>query len=169
MRTKSSGDPGVPDAHSPWNEVVPLLFMGGHFCAGPDGIRAAVVVGNEFDLVISLYARAGHGPAPGVEHRYGEIPDDPLTGSQIGLVCDLAGLATDSVRDGRRVLVRCHSGYNRSGLVAGQALISMGYTADDAISLIRDRRSEWALNNTLFVDYLKTGLDIARLLTGLGA
>jgi protein-tyrosine phosphatase len=67
------------------------------------------------------------------------------------------------------VLVRCHSGYNRSGLVIGQALITMGYTAADAIALIRDRRSKQALNNALFVDYLTAGLDVARLLTGLEA
>jgi hypothetical protein len=35
--------------------------------------------------------------------------------------------------------------------------------------LIRDRRSKWALNNALFVNYLTTGLDVARLLTGLDA
>ncbi|MGP4023088.1 hypothetical protein [Actinomadura sp. 3N407] len=32
---------------------------------------------------------------------------------------------------------------------------------------VRYRRSKWALNNHLFVDYLTTGLEVARLLTGL--
>lgn len=143
--------------------------MGGHFYLDRAGIRAAVVVGNEFDLVISLYRREGHGPGDGAEHRYADIPDDPLTAPQLETVCDMAELALASVLDGRRVLVRCRSGYNRSGLVIGQALISAGYPPADAISLIRDRRSEWALNNTLFVSYLTTGLDVARLLTELDA
>ena len=62
MRTKWPKDSGVPGAHSAWNEIVPRLFVGGHFYVNPAGTRAAVVVGNEFDLVISLYSRAGHGP-----------------------------------------------------------------------------------------------------------
>ncbi|MBE1532023.1 protein-tyrosine phosphatase family protein [Actinomadura algeriensis] len=73
------------------------------------------------------------------------------------------------VGNGRRVLVRCHSGYNRSGLVVAQALVHLGYSVEDAIFLVRFRRSKWALNNSLFVDYLTTGLDVARLLTGLEA
>lgn len=76
-------------------------------------------------------------------------------------------MAVAAVRQGRRVLVRCHSGYNRSGLVIVQSLITMGYTAEDAVFLIRYRRSKWALNNQVFVDYLTTGLDVARLLVGL--
>jgi hypothetical protein len=169
MRTKPPKDRGTPYPRSPWNEIIPLLFMGGHYHEDPYGIRAPVIVRNEFDLVISLYTRDGHGPSDGVEHRCAEIPDDPLTEPQLDMVCGMAALAADSVRDGRRVLVRCHRGYNRSGLVVAQALITMGYTADDAIALIRARRSKRALNNALFVDYLTTGLDIARLLTGLEA
>jgi hypothetical protein len=169
VRTKWPKDEGVPDPRSPWDEIIPLLFMGGHYYKDRHGIRTAVVVGNEFDLVISLYARDGYGPSSGVEHRRAEIPDKPLTEPQLGMVCDMAELAADSIRDGLRVLVRCHSGYNRSGLVIGQALIIMGYTAADAIALIRDRRSKQALNNALFVDYLTAGLDVARLLTGLEA
>jgi protein-tyrosine phosphatase len=169
MRTKSPKGGGASDPRSPWDEIIPLLFMGGHYYRDAHGIRTAVVVGNEFDLVISLYTRDGHGPSDGVEHRCAEIPDDPLTEPQLTMVCDMAELAADSVQAGRRVLVRCHTGYNRSGLVVGQALVSMGYTADDAIALIRARRSKRALNNALFVDYLTTGLDVARLLIGLEA
>lgn len=71
--------------------------------------------------------------------------------------------------DGRRVLIRCHSGYDRSGLVVAQALTIMGHSTDDAIFLIRYRRSKWAPNNPLFVDHLNAGLDVARLLTELDA
>ncbi|WP_218009877.1 hypothetical protein [Actinomadura kijaniata] len=38
---------------------------------------------------------------------------------------------------------------------------------EDAIFLVRYRRSRWALNNQLFVDYLTTGLGVAELLVGL--
>jgi hypothetical protein len=164
MRTK---DRGTPDASSPWDEIVPLLWMGGHYYQDPAGIRKPVVVGGEFDLVISLFARDGHGPDAGVEHRCAEIPDGPLTAGQLEVVCAMAELAAVAARGGRRVLVRCQSGYNRSGLVIAQALINMGHSTDRAIFLIRYHRSKWALNNTLFVAYLNTGLDVARLLTDL--
>ncbi len=141
--------------------------MGGHFYQDMASQRAAVVVRDEFDLVISLYSRNGHGPGSGTEHRIADIPDHVLTAAQIEMVCELAEVAVGSVRRGRRVLVRCHSGYNRSGLVVGQALITMGYPAADAIAVIRGRRSDRALNNPLFVEYLTTGLDVARLLAGL--
>ncbi|MEU6586128.1 hypothetical protein [Nocardia sp. NPDC046763] len=126
-----------------------------------------VVVTNEFDVVISLYSRAGHGPDPGVQHHIAHMPDGPLTSDQLADVSRLADIAWAAVIDGKRVLVRCHAGYNRSGLVTAQALHHLGYSIDDAIFLVRYRRSKYALNNPTFVDYLTTGVDIARLLTGL--
>ncbi|MER5560338.1 hypothetical protein ABT071_17200 [Streptomyces sp. NPDC002506] len=49
----------------------------------------------------------------------------------------------------------------------GQTLIELGYAPTAAIDLIRQHRSPWALNNRTFEEYLTTGLDIARFLTGL--
>jgi protein-tyrosine phosphatase len=63
--------------------------------------------------------------------------------------------------------VRCQYGYNRSGLVIAQTLMELGMDAVSAIDLIRRRRSPWALHNLIFEQYLRTGLDIAALLTGL--
>jgi hypothetical protein len=164
VRTKGRG---APDANSPWDEIATRLWMGGHFYRDRAGARQPATVGAEFDLVISLYQHDGHGPSPHIEQHYVETPDGPLSPDQIESICQVANRVTKAVSDGRRVLVRCHSGYNRSGLVVAQALINMGYSTEDAIFLIRYRRSKWALNNPLFVDYLNTGLDIAKLLTGL--
>ncbi|MFG1997851.1 hypothetical protein ACGFNU_01735 [Spirillospora sp. NPDC048911] len=159
----------TPDADAPWDEIVPGLWMGGHVYRDAAGVRARAVVAAEFDLVLSLYRRDGHGPDVGVVQHCVEVPDGPLVPEQIEAVCGLADTAAEAVRDGRRVLVRCHSGYNRSGLVIVQTLVNLGYSTEDAIFLVRYRRSKWALNNPLFVDYLTSGLDVARLLTGLGA
>ena len=76
-------------------------------------------------------------------------------------------LAAEAVLNDRTVLVRCHSGYNRYGLVVAQTLIELGQDATSAIALIRQRRSPWALNNSTFEQYLTTGLDVAYLLAGL--
>ena len=141
--------------------------MGGHFWADPDGHVQSAVAGTEFDLVISLITRTGHGPDPGVHHLISEIPDSPLTAEQLHSVQQLAVTAAQAVRNEHTVLVRCHSGYNRSGLLVAQTLIELGQDATTAIALIRHKRSPWALNNPIFEQYLTAGLHTARLLTGL--
>ncbi|MFE2542673.1 protein-tyrosine phosphatase family protein [Actinacidiphila glaucinigra] len=166
MRTRQK-DRDVPGPEAAWSEVAPGLWMGGHYWTDPRGELQAAVVGGEFDLVVSLFTRSGHGPAPGVEHIVAEIPDGPLSPGQIEAVQRLARTVAGAVRDGRRTLVRCHSGYNRSGLVVAQALVESGHEVGAAVALVRERRSPWALNNGTFVEYLTAGLDVARLLTGL--
>jgi hypothetical protein len=153
---------------SPWNEITPQLWMGGHDWVDAVGRRRPAVVTDQFEVVISLYVRAGHGPAAGVEHHVAEIPDAPLNAGQLDSVRRLAVTAADAVRTGRTTLVRCHAGLNRSGLVVAQALVELGRPCADAIALIRQRRSPSALNNDVFVTYLATGLEIAGLLTELG-
>jgi protein-tyrosine phosphatase len=91
----------------------------------------------------------------------------PLTPAQLSDVSELAEITAAGIRAGRTVLVRCHHGLNRSGLVVAQAPGHLGYRVDDAIFLIRYRHSKWALNNDLFIDYLTTGLDVAILLADL--
>ncbi len=163
LRTRGQ-QPDVPAPNSPWSEIVPGLWMGGHAFRGRSGNLELAVVRNEFDLVQTLLRLPGHGPDPGVEHHVWPIPDGPLDATQLAGVMRLARAVCDALEQGRRVLVRCYSGYNRSGLVVAHALIHQGYSADEAIRLIRARRSSWALHNELFVDYLRVGLPTVRLL-----
>jgi hypothetical protein len=65
----------------------------------------------------------------------------------------VAGLAASLIRDGHRVLTHCNMGFNRSGLVAGLILKSLGMPGDVAVSRIRERRPG-ALYNDRFADYL---------------
>lgn len=154
----------VPTPDSPWNEIVPGLWMGGHQFARAPGRLESAVVRDDFDLVQSLLRLPGYGPDPGVEHQVWPIPDGPLDGTQLAGVIRLAEAACAALDQGRRVLVRCFHGYNRSGLVVAHALIRRGRSAEDAVRLIRGRRSPWALHNDLFVEYLRAGLPTARLL-----
>ncbi|MFF4758708.1 protein phosphatase [Streptomyces sp. NPDC001292] len=163
MRTRRK-QPDVPAPDSPWSEIVPGLWMGGHEFRAPSGQLELAVVRDEFDLVQTLLRLPGHGPDPGVEHHVWPIPDGPLDGTQLAGVMRLARAACDALDQDRRILVRCYSGYNRSGLVVAHALVRQGRSADEAIRLVRARRSPWALHNELFVDYLRTGLSTARLL-----
>ncbi|MGW2645497.1 protein-tyrosine phosphatase family protein [Streptomyces sp. NPDC001393] len=157
--------PDVPAPESPWDEVVPGLWMGGHEFRGRSGRPELAVVHDEFDVVQTLLRLPGYGPDPGVEHHVWPIPDGPLDGTQLAGVIRLARAANEALDAGRRVLVRCYHGYNRSGLVIGQALVQRGHgPPDEVIRLIRARRSAWALHNELFVEYLRAGLPTARLL-----
>ncbi|MER7752612.1 protein phosphatase [Kitasatospora sp. NPDC097643] len=160
-------DGGGGEPQAPWSEIVPRLWMGGHQWTDSAGTPQPAVVGSEFDLVVSLFSQPGHGPDPQVRHLVSEFPDGRLTTEQIRTVQELARTTADAVRDGLTVLVRCQSGYNRSGLVVAQTLIETGLTAAEAVELIRLKRSPWALANPTFEQYLATGLDVAYLLTGL--
>ncbi|MGV4984007.1 protein-tyrosine phosphatase family protein [Streptomyces sp. NPDC001709] len=157
--------PDVPAPESPWNEIVPGLWMGGHEFRGRSGRPELAVVRDEFDLVQTLLRLPGYGPDPGVEHHVWPIPDGPLDGTQLAGVIRLARAANEALDAGRRVLVRCYHGYNRSGLVVGHALAQRGQASpDEVVQLIRARRSAWALHNELFVEYLRAGLSTVRLL-----
>jgi protein-tyrosine phosphatase len=57
---------------------------------------------------------------------------------------------------GKRVLIRCQAGWNRSGLIAALVVMLNGETAEDAITLLRENRSPYALCNPDFVDWLHT-------------
>lgn len=172
MRTKERdpGDQYGDDApREPWSEVVPGLWMGGHVYLAGEGISAKAIVWDQFDVVYSLTAREGYGPPSGVEHHVLRVPDDELTSQQILDVEEFAASAASDYAAGRRVLVRCWAGMNRSGLVVAEVLIQSGYSAADAIAMIRKHRSPAALNNASFVAYLETGLGLAAALSGLGS
>jgi protein-tyrosine phosphatase len=65
----------------------------------------------------------------------------------------VAGLAASLIREGHRVLTHCNMGFNRSGLVAGLILMSLGMPGHVAVSRIRERRPG-ALYNDRFANYL---------------
>ncbi|MFD9333338.1 protein phosphatase [Streptomyces sp. NPDC060028] len=167
MRKTRRRDRDVPGPQSPWDEIAPGLWMGGHYWTDAAGELRPVVVEDEFDLVISLFTRSGHGPGPRAEHVVGEVPDAALTADQLRTVQRLARAASLGLDSGLVILVRCHSGYNRSGLVVAQCLVERGLPAAEAIALVRRRRSPWALHNETFAAYLAAGLDTAALLAEL--
>lgn len=53
------------------------------------------------------------------------------------------------------VLVHCGAGLNRSSVIAARALTLTGMPAEDAITLFRERRSEYCLTNPHFEKWLR--------------
>ncbi len=64
--------------------------------------------------------------------------------------------AVEHHRKGKRILVCCHMGLNRSGLVVGIMLNLLGMRSSEAVYLIKRQRSG-ALFNPAFKHYLTYG------------
>src|SRR6478609_507978 len=94
----------MPLCADPWNEVVPGLFQGGHDVRSQSA--RACVVGDEFDLVVSLASREGYGPSPGVEHVVARLADAVLDPPNAARVAELGARVAGAVTERRRVLVR---------------------------------------------------------------
>ena len=142
-----------------WSEILPGLWQGGtserddRTELAYEATEIADVTKDHFDFVATLYAWAKPAEWFVREYRYG-VYDGDGTDIDYDEIHALAGMVHAEWKRGNRVLVRCQAGWNRSGLVMALVLMRDGYRADDAIALIRERRSEWALCNTDFEKYL---------------
>jgi len=65
-----------------------------------------------------------------------------------------ARTVAERVEAGKRVLVHCWAGLNRSGVVSARALMFMGVPVTEAIARVRSARGAWALSNSAFVEWL---------------
>ncbi|WP_030717924.1 hypothetical protein [Streptomyces sp. NRRL S-237] len=77
-RTKKTRrrDRDVPGPASPWDEIAPGLWMGGHYWTDPAGELWPVVVEDEFDLVVAqCLVDRGLTPAEAIARvRHGRSP-----------------------------------------------------------------------------------------------
>ena len=118
------------------------------------GCRDGVVLPDEFRYVVSLYPWERYELAPGterVEVAMYDAADDLGDGEQL---YELAELVNDW-RAQARTLVHCQAGLNRSSLVAGLALVVDGMPPEEAIELLRERRSPAVLCNHAFERWLR--------------
>ena len=142
----------------PWNEVRPNLWMGGMYY-GPH--MTACVPEDQFDVVISM---AGSSQAMRVNHpdvitHSFYIDDGKLGPMELDMVHEAKDLTLKYLDEGKKVLVRCQAGWNRSGLVVAMVLLHLGdhkgaCCPRHAIGYIRKARGENALSNEWFVKYI---------------
>lgn len=74
---------------------------------------------------------------------------------EIRLAQRAAAHVAAALRAGRRVLVTCWMGRNRSGLVVALALVRLGASPNVAIEMVRRARGEHALSNPAFVELIR--------------
>jgi len=146
-----------------WNEILPNLWQGGtddfdvigdNTYAKPFSREKAYITEKDFDTVVTMYQYANPVGWFVKEYRYCvyDAGIDLLDKSELFAT---ARFAYDEWKRGKRVLVRCQAGLNRSGLVMALVLMQDGYTADQAIDLIRKQRNPYALFNKDFVRFLQ--------------
>lgn len=142
-----------------WSEVLSGLWQGGtddddvlgDYIASID-VKPQITLEN-FDAVVTMYQYANPVDWLVTEYRYCIYDSDIEHFNQEELFEVVKFAHTQWVK-GKRVLIRCQAGLNRSGLVTALVLMRSGYTALEAITLIRGTRSEYALFNNEFVEFL---------------
>ena len=115
-------------------------------CVVPHGIDVVIDLDGGLDACIPT--QTNH-----CLYVYFPFDDDDQALPNLTTLHAVAALAAQLIRDGHRVLTHCNMGFNRSGLVAGLILKSLGMPGHAAVSRIRERRPG-ALYNDRFADYL---------------
>ena len=109
-----------------------------------------------FDAILNLYVWGEYAVPDGVDYYDFEMFDSE-DGPEKGQVIDLADWVIDRIRDGKRTLVHCQAGLNRSSLISAVVLMRFKkMSADEAINHIRERRSAMCLCNETFEDFLRS-------------
>jgi protein-tyrosine phosphatase len=145
-----------------WSEILPGLWQGGtdsRDVVGRIGANQTPTKAH-FDSVYTLYGHANGADWGVKELRFpfydGDMSDfDPET--------DLWLLVVEAHADwkaGKRVLIRCQAGLNRSGLVLALTLIRDGFTPREAIDLMREQRGPDAMCNPIFESWLLNHADV---------
>jgi protein-tyrosine phosphatase len=138
------------DAHN----ILPKLWQGSAPRPGRsvsrDGFQALVLAAEELQLPGKLF--------PGVRVAHAPLDDhyDPLTAHEWDVIISAANFVAHNVKRGRRTLVTCQAGLNRSGIITAMAVCLLtGAGGFDAVELVKKRRPD-ALNNTNFVYHVES-------------
>ena len=122
--------------------------LDGWDCVAPHGIDVVIDLDGGLDACIPT--ETNH-----CLYVYFPFDDDDQSLPNTTKLHAIAAMAASLIREGHRVLAHCNMGFNRSGLVAGMILKSLGMPGDAAVTRIRDRRPG-ALYNDKFADYLSS-------------
>lgn len=139
-----------------YSEILPNLFISGTL--DEDVVQRgktsrALTEPSPFDSVVCMY---GHANPIGYyvrEQRFG-IADAELDEASKPEIIQLADWLHSEWKQGKSVAGKCQAGLNRSSLIVALVLLKEGYTATEAIELIRKKRSQYALFNNHFVEFI---------------
>jgi hypothetical protein len=142
------------------SEILPGLWVG-----GTDDMDTIEYSGNlhapkqitkkDFDAVVTLYAWANPVDWMVEELRFG-FYDSDVAHIDSQALATAVSFAYGKWQAGKKVLIRCQAGLNRSGLTAALVLIESGLTPDEAITLLRTKRTSHVLCNGEFEAFVRT-------------
>lgn len=128
------------------SEIAPNLWQG--------GCQDGLILPDFIDVVISLYPWEKYTlRREGIERFEIEMYDS--LDQSFEQVEKIAKMVNDYRYVGKKVLVHCQAGLNRSSLVAARALMLDGFDAEYAIHRLRERRSPACLCNPAFEKWLR--------------
>lgn len=133
------------------SEVAPRLYVGSKPPPGRHGVDVIVLAAMEYQPAADLF--------PGAEVIHAPLDDDPSRPMREDEIADALKAASRVARrllTGKRVLVTCAMGLNRSGLVAALAMReAYGMGADEIVARLRRARGMMALSNPYFEKLLR--------------
>jgi protein-tyrosine phosphatase len=141
------------------SEIVPGLYVGSKPAPGRhEGIDTIVLAAMEYQPPAELF--------PGAEVIHvplDDAPGRPMREDEIVAATKAAERVARRLRAGRRVLVSCAMGLNRSALVAAIAMHEIyGLGADEIVARLRRARGRWSLSNPNFEKLLRVVIDVRR-------
>ena len=133
----------------------PAAVLPGALWVAGDPLDYAWAAGAGIDVVVDL-SDAGQRPDPAeivaVDYRKYPLADHVLPAGD--LIQQIVAAVVVDVREGRRVVVHCGTGTNRSAFVVALAVRELlGVSGIEAIATLRAARPG-ALTDRIFVDYL---------------
>lgn len=125
-------------------EIAPNLYMG--------GTDARLVLPELIDYYLTLYPWGSYK----INHQ---LKEHEIVTMYDALEQNLDDILTWAkwVQDRRErgnVLVTCQAGLNRSGIIVATSLVLDGYTPEEAVALLREKRSPAVLCNPAFEDWV---------------
>lgn len=136
-------------------EILPNLWMGGtdYYDRIEFGTDKHFITPEDFDAVYTFYASSNPVDWFVEEYRFAFLDSErePLETSKLRRAVELS---YEDWKNGKRVLIRCQAGLNRSGIITALVLMRAGFTAQDAIDRIRNVRDQQCLYNKHFVQFL---------------
>jgi hypothetical protein len=131
------------------NQVIPGLWQGAAPQPGSYPVDILVLSAQSYQPAADQF--------PGVQvlrvplRDVEKLPDQETLQTAIKVAAQVA----EAIRNGKKVLVTCQKGWNRSGFIDGLVLRILGASPDDTVRLLRAARGSDALSNPVFEAYVR--------------